>query len=342
MTMPEAVRRQMDEANQLIQQNAQSANPAPEGNTDDGNPAPSEPQQQPQTLEQPGTPAPQAPTPAGQDFEQLYRAEAQRYKVLQGKYQAEVPRLQGEVKQLQAQLQTRQEPQADPRVPQLEQEIATLKQQLADKPAAPVEVDTSLLDEARETYGDEYAKPIEAVMNQNAQLAQQLQQATATIQQLQQTSQQSQKDQQASLFNTRTQELTALLAKQGIDFAQQNDDPLFGQWLDQSDPMAGYKRRDLLNQAFSQGDVQRAANWFLAYRQETPNHQPDFSEQARIEQPQAQAPQPTGASVWTPQQAQAFFNDKALGRLRNPDGSPMSPEQAAQMEREMLASLAGQ
>lgn len=239
----------------------------------------------------------------------------ERYKALQGKYNAEVPRLHQEVKDLKESLRDSGESES------LRREIEALKAQL-NQPVAPAQ--SAHIDKIREDYGDELANAFAASRSENDQLRAQVQDLMNLTTQIQ----------TSSTLGT----LSSMLADQGIDFDQANNDPLFLDWLSQVDTFAGVPRQQLLSQAYESGDLPRAAQFFIAYAGNQastriePKPKASMEEHVKV-QSQAAPKQdvPVQPVQWTQGQIQEFYRNKTAGMY--------SAEEAERLENQLFSAL---
>ena len=239
----------------------------------------------------------------------------ERYKALQGKYNAEVPRLHLEVKDLKESVRDSGESES------LRREIEALKTQL-NQPVAPAQ--SAHIDKIREDYGDELANAFAASRSENDQLRAQVQDLMNLTTQIQ----------TSSTLGT----LSSMLADQGIDFDQANNDPLFLDWLSQVDTFAGVPRQQLLSQAYEAGDLPRAAQFFIAYAGNQastriePKPKASMEEHVKV-QSQAAPKQdvPVQPVQWTQGQIQEFYRNKTAGMY--------SAEEAERLENQLFSAL---
>ena len=241
----------------------------------------------------------------------------QRYKALQGKYNAEVPRLNAELKELREKVGSVTES-------NLQAEIASLKAQLQEQPA-PTPVASPVIDKIRDDYGNELADAFAFQQAENDQLKQQISDLMNQTHQIQ------------SVNSLDT--FARMLGEQGINFEQQNNDPLFIDWLGEVDSFSGLTKQQMLTQAFEAGDLQRAAQFFVAYAGQTstktePKPAPSMDDQVRVAS--TAAPKEDTASdqpAWTQDQIREFYRNKTAGAY--------SPEEAQRLENQLFAALRG-
>ncbi len=239
----------------------------------------------------------------------------ERYKALQGKYNAEVPRLHQELKDLKEQVHNPS--QTEP----LYREIEQLKSQLQPSQAAP---QSAHIDKIREDYGDELANAFAASHSENDQLRQQINDLIGRTNQIQ--------------TNTTLGTLSNMLAEQGINFEQANNDPLFLDWLSEVDSFAGVPRQQMLSQAYETGDLTRAAQFFVAYQGNQnstriePKPKPSMEEHVKVQSQAAPKENvPVEPVPWTQGQIQEFYRNKTAGMY--------SAEEAERLENQLFSAL---
>lgn len=231
--LPEAIRRELAEAERLEQQ--MYGQPAPqEGNTE---PVP-EPVEPEVVAEDPPT---QVAQPV-QDEDETYR---RRYEVLNGKYAAEVPRLHAQLRETTTQLQA------------MAAEIERLRS-APQAPAAP-EKDTDA-----ETFGEDLTEAIDRRAERKAQaiVAEQTHQLVQYIKKLE--SQLGTVNQQVEV--SAQDRFYGQLARLVPDYEAVNQDHGFLQWLGEVDPVYGVPRQVALDSAAQRMDADQVANVFNAYK----------------------------------------------------------------------------
>ena len=183
------------------------------------------------------------------------KAWKQKYKTLQGMYDADVPRLHQQVKELTSRLDKMTE----------DAKLADQKAEEDKRQAVAEAMENLVTDEDRQEFGDDLIavqrkvareeaaplyKQLEAVMSENAQLREMLEQTGSKVTQ--------------SSFE---QELYRLVT----DFAEVNTNPNWIKWLDEHDPLLRAPRRVVAEKSFSEGDAESVAhfvNLFKASQQE--------------------------------------------------------------------------
>lgn len=274
-----------------------------------------------------------------------------KYKVLQGKYNAEVPRLQGQVRELNdltrslrdqvtatqnllAALGTQPARQPEPAAPatpaakkQLvtEDEIKQFGPDLYDfiKRAAAQEVLPAV-----ESRVDSRIAPVASKVDQVGEIV------SANVQRTARTDKQSVHD---------------LLASQVPNWAQLNEDPLFLEWLDQVDPYSGYRRGQLLEQAYKAYDGPRVVAFFRGYLTENATISPPVTTtETPAPKPQKDlaafiapgapktgavgAPDGSGKRAWTRAEIGQFYEDVRVGKYRT------KPDEHKRIEADIFAA----
>lgn len=330
--LPQAVRRQIEQANQIAAEyyKAQQGGTPPNG---DPPPAPPNGETPPAPPVPPAAATPPAPgEPPAPPVPPTPEEWKQKYQVLQGKYNAEVPRLQNlaktngeDIRQLREQLTATQNL------------LASLSaQQAAPAPAATPPAPTrlvkdeevkefgaDLIDVMRRVVREEHATLLPEIDRRVAPVAQrvdQVAQAAASVGQ-----QVARSDQQSVL---------SMLAQAVPKWQEQNSDPGFLEWLDQVDPYSGYKRGALLSQAFKANDGPRVVAFFSGYLKEhatvTPPAPPappapspgtqrtleTFVVPGTPKTGAASTQQGSGKRVWTRAEIGQFYADVQAGRFK--------------------------
>lgn len=308
MTIPTAVQRQADAAMAKYNQMTNPDTPAEPGESDDlellSAPKPINQQDldrskpKPAVEDEPKTPA------HNDDWEH-------KFKVLQGKYNTEVPRLNQQLRDLQ-------------------QQHETLKAQINAQPAQkPVNTDNFAT--IREDYGDEFVKPFEALVEQNASLVSQIEALQNQLQGLQGTQEKTAQD----VFFDR---LDAAVP----NWEQVNADQGFHAWLREFDPIAGLTRQESLNEAEKQLNANRVIAIFSAYakgKQQSQQNK-ETRRQDAIEQQLAPAtnkaePQTEGKPIYALSDVKRWYEKAALTQL-----SSKKPQEYERLDREFTQAQA--
>lgn len=290
MGLPAAVQRQLDYADELVNQiNGQPDGETAEAETDEPT--------QPEQAAQPPAPAPEAPKPtvAEETWER-------RYASLKGMFDAEVPRLHATVKELTG-------------------KVNLLSADLEAARAKPPEPKELVTQADKETFGEDLSGFIERAAKQatlelaqeNANLKSRLAKLEGSVGAVQETTQE-------ALHN----DYLAHLARLVPDWESQNTDPAFIAWLEEVDPVYGVPRQAALTTAFQNRDAARTANIFRAFRPEAPAPKPSQSPNlARQTAPtrtrSAAPPQSNEAPSFTESQVSQFYREFNAGRMSAAD-----------------------
>jgi hypothetical protein len=181
--------------------------------------------------------ATQPPAAPAADLEARFAQLDQAHKVLQGKYAAEVPRLSRRVRELEGeneQLRTRTAPPPAPAAQMTPEEL------LATIPEAD-----------RNEFGERLMLTMARVSRANAHEA-----ATAAVQPVAESVQQSNRERFYSQLTARVPDWRTLNA----------DQDGFLTWLGETDELSGRTYQDMLNTAYSAGDVEKCAKFFDKYK----------------------------------------------------------------------------
>ena len=309
MGLPQAVQRQLDEADRLMaQMNGDETGDPPE--TGDQNPEPNDPppQEQPVSQEAPVVPA----KPADDVWEK-------KYLTLKGMYDAEVPRLHSQVKELNAQVQqliaetatAKAVPQADP-----QKQLITE----SDKEAFGTDL-IDLIERATEQKISTFRAREEQLVEEIKSLKGQL----GTVSERQGVSD--------------MERFKMGLTSRVPDWEALNVDQGFIDWLAETDPVYGIPRQYGLNNAYEAFDVNRVATIFEAYKKLLTPVQPKqqkTNELARQVAPtrsrSGQPPADNSTRAWSQANITQFYEDWRRGFI--------SDEEAAKLEQEIHAAIA--
>lgn len=338
--LPKAVQKQVEEANRLAEQLAQerqSQTQPPPGDTPVPDPgAPPDPAAQPPAD---GGPPP-SPAPA-EGWEHKYR-------VLQGKYNAEVPRLQHQVSEQSTVIE------------QLKQQMTATQGMLSafaqnrvpapgGQSSAPAAATRLVKDEEVKEFGEDLTDFIKRVA-QDAILPAVEQRLQPVQKQFDEMRGISEEDRRRAIQAAHEQ-FVATLDKELPDWRQQNNDPLFLEWLAQPDSYSGVARKTLIMQAHEGFDAPRVIAFFKGYRNENavvtppngaaaPAPQPGASQRSLDDFVAPGAPKPgttsapngAGKRTWTQAEIQHFYTEAAAGKFRN------NKQRRDEIEREIHAA----
>lgn len=182
-----------------------------------------------------------------------------------------------------------------------------------------------MIDKIRDDYGNELADAFAAQKSENDALKARIDDLLQRTSQMQSTNS--------------VDTLSRILADKGINFEQQNNDPLFLDWLAEVDTFAGVSRQQLLTQAYESGDLSRAAHFFVAYSSSVtppaktePKPKPSLEDQVRVQSEAAPRDNVPGDIVmWTQEQINEFYRNKTKGMY--------TPEEAERLENQLFTAL---
>lgn len=252
------------------------------------------------------------------------------YHTLKGKYDAEVPRLRSTTVAL------------EKRLVELENMLASVQSQpQKQEPAAPPE-DVSITADEREAFGDDLLAVVEkqakAVMLQReAEYRAQIEELKAQLGQFGQTTQQVQERvkafDQTSFLNAMRQRVP--------EFDKIDSDPKFLSWLEEVEPYSGVRKIDLLREAGSRLDVERAAAFFDSYLSGSRPQQKQsnaLEQQIAPSKGTAGAPYTKGSQsnrVFSRSEITQFYRDVVEGKYKGREAEQQ------QLEREIVAAGKG-
>jgi len=313
--LPDSVRKNAEQANQILNGNTEEASPAAlevkEPVLETPEPQTSNPDPQPEPTEL----APKEPAPIEDNSPWEHK-----YSILQGKYNKEIGDLRSEIKALK---EANANAGNSGEIERLRGEINRLQQQQA---AIPVPVTTTPdVEKLKGEYGEELVNGVAAM----------IQGMIAPVQKQVETVNQ-------TVTNTNVEashaQMRALLKASNIDYDQINTDPVFiGEYLQAPDPYSGMKRVDLVNDAFHSGDFERAALFFRSYVESpapNPSAKPSLENHAQVPSTAPAKPEDTPVeNVWNDASVKQFYIDKQKG-------TKYTPKEAAALETELFAFLA--
>lgn len=252
----------------------------------------------------------------------------QKYKTLQGMYNAEVPRMKAENRGL-----------AD-RVAQMEQLLSTLNSQPA---AQPVSSDPLITDKDVQEYGDSIdvmrraaREEVAQANTRVAQLEQQvMQMQTSVVPQMNQISH--------AQAQTATQQFWADLSGRVPEWQDINNDQNFQSWLLEIDPLTGISRQTYLEDAQSNLDSNRVAQFFRSWQEA--NGTPSVAQTNRkvpSEQLEKQVSpgrgrsgtntMPSEGQTYSPADIEQFFDAVRKGKYKGRE------EERGRIERDIFAA----
>lgn len=266
MALPSALKSKSDEIDNYYKNTGEGEKPTPTPTLESEKPTetPKEPQ-----------------TPPALDNDIDYQA---KYKALEGKYRAEVPKLHEQVKQLNSQIQQLSaiQPQDNDKVSQLESQIRELQasnsQLMQTIEQSDQGANVQLNDYLTEEYGEDFAKAVaeQARLIANSETSR----VNKELADIKNQFEQSQARATESSTQTALQTLSSMLQAQNVNFSEIDNDPLFHDWLNQTDQLSGMTYDSLMRQAFSQGDLQRTASFYTKYNASQPRSNQNLNEYA--------------------------------------------------------------
>jgi hypothetical protein len=298
MAIPQAVLKQGEESERLLQERLKAQEPAANDNPNP-EPAPVDP------------PAP--PVSIREEDAAYWK---QRFDVIQGKYNAEIPALNYRI-QDQARL------------------ITDLQAQMAQLQQTPTPDPKSALDpnKFREEWGDEIADLVDTVnrLNQeNAQLKQKVGHVEGTVSHVRQDSETASEQQFWATLNALVPDWQQVNQTPGFLEWLNGADALSG--FQYQSLLDNYGIRDNYGTFNPNHSVERVAAVFNAWKSQQPTP-PTASGSARREPNTSRATQPqNGKPQYTRDQVTQFYNDVARGKYRH------NPEEARRIEQEILAA----
>ncbi len=268
--LPKAVRKQIDQANAILdemkkaEEAAAAGEPATPPKEEPATPPTGEPATPPK--EEPVTPPtgepatpPKEEKPATPPKEKPVEDPAEhKYKVLQGKYNAEVPRLQSDLKvEKEASQELRQ------RLLNVEGLLASLQHVREEPPTPPAPPEPTISQEEIDQFGPDLVDLIRRVATDAAKPV--VEAGVAPVKKDVTQVRESTSQVQNSMAQSARKRLFATLAEAVPGWEQQNENPEFLQWLDEVDPFSGAKRGILLTHAFNASDANRVIALFKGF-----------------------------------------------------------------------------
>lgn len=300
MTLPEAIQRQADFADQYDAQMAAQAG-AENGGTTGIAPA----QQVTEEAGKAQTVQTQTTNPVESETDKL-RA---RYSSLKGKYDSEVPRLNDRNKEL------------EDRVQQLLEENAKLREQSAQREA---DAAGGLTDDDESQFG---AETVDLVRRGVAEgVAAQRVEIEKLRSELQRQREAAQKAEQESL-KRRDAEFVATMNKLVPGWLDQNEDQGFVRWLKAVDPVYGFLRQDMLTKAANSYDANTVASIFNQYRSELAQQKENSPLAAQVTPTHtAGSSTPSAPMKWTSEAIAKFYDDARRGKYTEEEISRLEKE----------------
>lgn len=338
MALPKAVKKQIDEANRLVEEVSKKPEPEVDETTVDEADDETDVHSDDEGGPQPDNRVVEL-SPPEQNIEDRFRSLEQKYSTLQGKYDKEI------------------EEERNKRI-EREREIANLQaliaamgkaKQPSDTEHEPAAVTPKSKKRVTQEEIDEYGPELYDFIVRSAQDAFQslLPAVEDRIKKLEGNIGKVANTVRATASDTFQSKLTELVPS----WRQLNDNKEFLSWLAASDAFSGVRRHDLLRQAYEAGDVNRVARFFIAYLEESASgpseaqparHTPaaparqEGSGKVRLEtlvEPgksktsTAPAATPESKRIWTEAEISRFYNDANRGVYRHDEAAKRRIEQ---------------
>ena len=328
--LPKAVQVQIDEANRILDIIHKPIEMNDDGTPkldDQGkyipiveadNPPADPPADPPAVVDPPVAAAPPADPPAGDTMEH-------KYKVLQGKYNAEVPKLSKDLKESQGQLLEMRQ-----RLNNTESILAGLSAvQTPPATATPAEPAAPIVSEEEiKVFGPDLIDLIGRVAE--SKIIPELDARIKPIDSRFDTIEEKASNERKAMAISDRDKLLTALTEAVPGWEQQNEEPVFLQWLNENDVYAGVPRGSLLTQAFRMNDAGRVIAFFKGFQTEnavvTPEGEVTPPAAVPPEEPQQAladlvapgtpktgttgAPDESGKRIWTRADISAFYAKK--------------------------------
>jgi hypothetical protein len=319
MALPAAARKQLEEAEQL-HKDMYAPDEAEKDEDSEKEHVKAIPQEVVQEAPQPveaQEPTPEPTAPVDGEYEQ-------KYKTLQGMYNAEVPRMQGQIRQMEDLIATLQTPQP------VTQEVAEPTQQSLLNKEEIEDYGPEMIDVVKRAAQEALMPQINKLMQENAQLKQQVGGVSKTIQ----------TDAHQTMLDT--------LDGQVATWRSINTSEGFLQWLQELDAYSGVRRHDLLKNAWEKNDAARVMAFFKVFDTETEVVAPS-AEQPQQRKPQVdmnslvapgkpvsgESPSSGGAEKrrWTQDQIATFYTKCSQGKFKG------KQKERESVERDIFAAM---
>ncbi|WP_017445810.1 hypothetical protein [Gayadomonas joobiniege] len=204
-----------------------------------------------------------------------------RYRILQGKYNKEIGELNNRVKQLESDNQT-----------------------LRQKAEVQTQSNESSEGDLSSEFGDDFDRAVESKARRIAD------ERVKALEQKFEKHFQQQPVQQPSGQDAKIAEIANLLSQKGVNFQQTDSDPLFHDYLRQTDQRSGLTLHQLLSHNFNSGNIQQAAQFYLDYAQQAqPNTKSNPLEESIDAHRQSEMPDSMTNNTYTPEQIGQLIAD---------------------------------
>lgn len=296
--IPEAVRRQAERADQLLEQMNQQTQQTEQKDE----------QQEAQEVQ----PQEQQPKEADKQKEPDYQ---QAYRTLQGKYNAEVPRLNQALAE-----QGKQNS-------DLKRQIDELSAKVSELSSSPKQDSVKILEDAG--YQDDAL--ITAFKAQNEQLAE-LQRKNdklqASLQELHGVKDRVARNEETQA-QTAAQRFITDIAAAIPDWEAVNDNPQFHAFLSQEEGLSGYTRQDTLSRAEKSLDAATAVKIFKAFKDSLTKRKENISPNSR-----GSGSAPEGKRLFSREEVAQFYADLARGRIKQGPEAQAKEAEIIEAQRE--------
>jgi myosin heavy subunit len=251
----------------------------------------------------------------------------QKYKTLQGMYNAEVPRMKAENRELSS------------RVTQMEQLLSTLNNQPV---AQPESIDPLITDKDVQEYGDSIDVMRRAAREELAQSNARVTELENTIRQLQSSVVPQMNQISHAQAQTAEQAFWADLSGKVPQWQDINNDQNFQSWLLEIDPLTGISRQTYLEDAQSNLDSNRVAQFFMSWPGAKSTPVAQTNRKVPSEQLEKQVSpgrgrsgtntMPSEGQTYSPADIEQFFDAVRKGKYRGRE------EERGRIERDIFAA----
>ncbi len=323
VNLPEAVRKQLEEAERIQQQILQEQQgEAQQAVAEESPPQETAVQEQPQAETEPAKEVPR---------EETVEYWRERYKTLKGKYDAEVPRLHDQTRTLSEQIQN------------LTQQLMALRAEMEERQAAKEEPEKEeppqyISEEDVDLHGKELVdfvvRATKQVLAESGfgRLEKRLSKIDERVKQLEEVAQ----TVVGTQAKTAQQTLLQALRERVPDVEEINESSEFAEWVSQPDPLTGITRMELAQQAAAAFDIDRLVAVFEQFKKDTgwrskkgngaaqPEAKPSPAQEKKlesmIEPSQAVAPVDVNAladarRIWTESEYQRVFDPRFIRQV---------------------------
>ena len=265
-----------------------------------------------QQVTEPEEPTKEVQSVEPDELEKMHR----RYSSLKGKYDAEVPRLTEQVRA------------TEQRVTELSNENEELRRQLAQAE----EKQTYITTEDTDRFGEDVVDLVRrGAMDEASKYERRIAELEAMVSNLKGQTEQVRQEHERVSASTMEREFYRELSNSCAQWAELNTDEGFNAWLDETDELYGFARREALNRAVSSADGAAAGRLFNEYLRLTQQNRSPLEKQVAPSRTHASAYK-AAPTAWTSSKIEQFYSDVQHGRYTR--------EQAQQIEREIDEAVA--